>query len=227
MRCDVARVQILIVEREEGSARQVEDDLRASGFDAIGRCGASRAVIQASRGRPDLVLIEFDESDPGANELCRTVKAAIEPEFVPVLMLIGEDPASVVRGFEAGADDCIHWPYDLGEMLARVRSMLRIKNLHDELRVAQGSSCHVRQRIQLVRPHTKRVTHAVGLVGERLLSHPLQQMEVPPVGSSGPYSSTAVDPELFKPPIRASLLGGRGYPRLPNVGPSRCSLPTA
>ncbi|HUU43117.1 MAG TPA: diguanylate cyclase [Planctomycetota bacterium] len=131
-------MQILIVEREEGSARQVEEDLRGSGFDGVRRCGANRAVIETTRVRPDLVLIEFDDASAGGAQLCHTLKRAIEPEFVPVLMLTGEKPASVVLGFEAGADDCIHWPYDLSEMLARVRSMLRIKNLHDELRVVNA-----------------------------------------------------------------------------------------
>jgi len=131
-------VQILIVEHEEGSAQQVEDDLRGAGFTDVKRCRVDRAVIETSRGRPELVLLEQPESDVGSVELCRTLKRSIEPEFVPVLMLTGEDADSVVRGFEVGADDCIHWPYDLGEMLARVRSMLRIKNLHDELRVVNA-----------------------------------------------------------------------------------------
>ena len=131
-------VQILIVEREEGSLRLAEDDLRGAGFSDVARCRVDRAVIETSRGRPELVLMACVEPGSAGVELCRTIKGTIEPEFVPVLMLTAEDPCAVVGGFESGADDCIHWPYDVGEMLARVRSMLRIKNLHDELRVANA-----------------------------------------------------------------------------------------
>jgi two-component system, cell cycle response regulator len=151
--------RVLMVERDIGSGRQVERDLRSQGFEVL-RVQGPDAVETLASHPVDLVLIEFKEATMGNIELCRTIKGAAvlsgdsapdpagtvpdapQPErgrlrligFVPVLLLTGEDPASVVRGFEAGADDCIHWPYDLGEMLARVRSMLRIKTLHDELR---------------------------------------------------------------------------------------------
>jgi PleD family two-component response regulator len=151
--------RVLMIERDIGSGRQVERDLRSQGFEVL-RVQGPDAVETLASHTVDLVLIEFKEATMGNIELCRTIKGAAEvsgdstlepaattpdapnPDrgglrligFVPVLLLTGEDPASVVRGFEAGADDCIHWPYDLGEMLARVRSMLRIKTLHDELR---------------------------------------------------------------------------------------------
>ena len=131
----MSEAHILIVECEKGSSRQVENDLRDAEFTGIERCVPERAAELASRMKPDLVLIESAGSELGIAELCRAVRQSVEPAFVPVLTLTGEDPTSVVRGFEAGADDCIHWPYDVGEMLARVRSMLRIKSLYDELRV--------------------------------------------------------------------------------------------
>ena len=117
----MSRLSILIVEREEGTAASVERDLRAAGFESVTRCSGAQAAEVAARRRPQMVFVEY--AGPSSADVCRAMRQAAAPDFVPVLMLTGEDPASVVRGFEAGADDCIHWPYDAGEMLARLRSM--------------------------------------------------------------------------------------------------------
>jgi two-component system cell cycle response regulator len=103
-------------------------------------------------------------------------------------MLTGGDPASVVRAFDAGADDCIRWPYDTQEMLARVRSMLRIKNLHDELH---------RVNAQLMELSTR--DGLTGLYNRRYLFESLATEVERAVRYQSPLSLLMLDMDDFKP----------------------------
>ncbi len=182
----MSRLSILIVEREEGTAAAVERDLRAAGFETIVRCGPSQAAGSATKKRPQMVLVEY--AGPSSADVCRTVREAAAPDFVPVLMLTGEDAASVVRGFEAGADDCIHWPYDAGEMLARVRSMARIRGLHDELRVVNAQLTELSSHDALT-----------GLYNRRYLFERLSAEVERAVRYGQPLSCIMLDVDAFKP----------------------------
>lgn len=184
----MSAVHILVVEREEGSARQVEADLRAAGFTDLERCVPEQAVARTGRTTPDLVLIEASGTEFGGIELCQAVKRVLEPVFVPVLMLTGQDPVSVVRGFDAGADDSVHWPYDVGEMLARLRSMLRIKNLHDELR-------GLNSRLKELSTHDE----LTGLYNRRYLFERLAAEVERAVRYQQPLSCIMLDMDDFKP----------------------------
>ena len=209
----LADVRILIVEREEDSARQVESDLRSAGFTEIVRCVGNRAVLEAAHIRPDLVLMEFVGTRMGSTELCRALKRTIEPDFVPVLMLTGEDPESVVHGFEAGADDCIHWPYDLDEMLARVRSMLRHRALHEELRRVNAQLTELSTRDGLT-----------GLYNRRYLFERLATEVERAVRYGTPLSCIMLDMDDFKPinDEYGHLVGDEVFRRAARVF---CSIP--
>lgn len=184
----MSQVRILIVERERDSAAQVEQDLRAAGFTEVERCLPAAAVERTSQCHPGLVLMEFSQDDLGGAERCRAVKQACEPAFVPVLLLTGEDPASVVTGFDAGADDCIHWPYDVAEMVARVESMLRHKSLHDELRRVNAKLTELSTRDELT-----------GLYNRRYLFERLASEVERAVRYQQPLSVLMLDMDDFKP----------------------------
>ena len=182
----MSRLNILVVEREEGTAASVERDLRAAGFETVTRCASAEAAEVASRRKPQLVFVEY--AGPSSAEVCRAVRQSAAPDFVPVLMLTGEDPASVVRGFEAGADDCIHWPYDAGEMLARLRSMARIRGLHDELRALNAQLTDLSSHDPLT-----------GLFNRRYLFERLSVEVERAVRYRQPLSCIMLDVDAFKP----------------------------
>src|SRR2546425_6923634 len=84
--------------------------------------------------QPDLVLLDVVMPEMSGYEVCRKIRGSRATATLPVVMVTALDPAQErVKGIEAGADDFLSKPISQQELLARVKSLLRIKVLHDEL----------------------------------------------------------------------------------------------
>lgn len=96
---------------------------------------SGEAAIEIATKEPlDLVLLDVMMPHLDGFEVCRRIKALKGEAFLPVIMVTArEDLGSKIEGFESGADDYIPKPFDLQELEARIKSMLRIKELQDEL----------------------------------------------------------------------------------------------
>jgi len=96
---------------------------------------SGEAAIEIATKEPlDLVLLDVMMPHLDGFEVCRRIKALKGEAFLPVIMVTArEDLDSKIEGFESGADDYIPKPFDLQELEARIKSMLRIKELQDEL----------------------------------------------------------------------------------------------
>ncbi len=93
-----------------------------------------RALDLVDRERPDLVLLDVVMPEMSGYEVCRKLRENAPTSMTPVVMVTALDPVQErVKGIEAGADDFLTKPINQAELLARVRSLLRIKQLHDEL----------------------------------------------------------------------------------------------
>jgi class 3 adenylate cyclase/CheY-like chemotaxis protein len=83
---------------------------------------------------PDLVLLDVVMPEMSGYEVCRRLRAEEATRLLPVIMVTALDPLQErVKGIDAGADDLLTKPINQPELVARVRSLLRIKALHDEL----------------------------------------------------------------------------------------------
>ena len=71
-------------------------------------------------------------------EVCRRIRADPATAFLPVVMITASGDQEKLRAIEAGADDFITKPFDQGELLARVRSLVRVKRYHDTIERAGG-----------------------------------------------------------------------------------------
>ncbi len=132
-----------------------------------------RALELAADERIDLVLL--DVAMPGINgfEVCRRIKSSTEGQLTPVIMVTAaSEVQDRVAALEAGADDFLSKPVDRIELLARVRSALRLKAVFDNLERAEqvifSLAAAVEAKDAYTGPHTQRVGTAAQRVGELL-----------------------------------------------------------
>ena len=108
--------------------------LTASGCEVVTAADGETALRLALNVPPDLALIDVQMPKMDGLELCQKMKNAPTTRFVPVVIITALDSEDEkLNAFEAGADDFIIKPYSSIVLLARVRSLLRIKKLHDDV----------------------------------------------------------------------------------------------
>ena len=131
------------------------------------------ALELVKKDRPDLVLLDVMMPRMDGYEVCRRLKDSPEGKLLPVVMVtaLGQI-ADRVRGLEVGADDFIVKPIERVELVARVRSLLRVKQLYDRLDSAQRTIFSLARAVEAkdrsLEAHTERVGMNARRVGEAL-----------------------------------------------------------
>jgi DNA-binding response OmpR family regulator len=118
--------RVLIVEDEHHIADGIRFNLEAEGLEAdvVGDGTTALSRLLAERDRFDAVILDVMLPGRDGFEVASALRAG--GQFVPILMLTARGrPEDVMKGFEAGADDYLPKPFDLGVLLARVRGLLR------------------------------------------------------------------------------------------------------
>lgn len=126
---------MLIVDDIPTNVRLLEARLSAEYFDVVTASTGKDALAICAEGDVDLVLLDVMMPEMDGFEVCARLKADPATSHVPVLMVTALDqPSDRVRGLEVGADDFITKPLDDVQLMARVKSLVRLKALTDELR---------------------------------------------------------------------------------------------
>jgi len=126
--------RILIVDDVEKNVRLLADILAASGYEVLRAQSGSEALRKVATDRPDLVLLDVMMPGLDGYEVCRAIRADRTNGILPVVLVTALDPDKErIKGIEAGADDFLTKPVNRAELLARVKSLLRIKSLYDEV----------------------------------------------------------------------------------------------
>src|SRR5438309_10438358 len=106
--------------------------LAAHGYEILTAADGEEALALARAKQPDLILLDVMMPKMDGAEVCRRLKSDSSLQFVPVIMVTAKaDSKDVVAGLQAGSDEYLAKPVDQAALVARVRSMLRIKALHD------------------------------------------------------------------------------------------------
>ena len=169
--------------REHGTVLVVEDDkvnsaalvqlLKAQGYCADATEDGETALTKIATAAPDLVLLDVRLPGMSGFDVCRRIKQTPATRLIPVVLVTGLDAREHrIAGIHAGADDLLTKPFDVEELSARVRSLLRLKRYTDDLDSAESVilslAMTVEARDAYTEGHCQRLaTYAVAL-GEAL-----------------------------------------------------------
>jgi two-component system cell cycle response regulator len=128
--------RVLVVDDVPANAKLLEARLTAEYFDVVTATSGAEALAICERAQCDIVLLDVMMPEMDGFEVCRRLKAGAKTHHIPVVMVTALDqPSDRVRGLEAGADDFLTKPVSDIALVARVRSLTRLKLVTDELRM--------------------------------------------------------------------------------------------
>ena len=128
--------RVLVVDDVAANVKLLEARLSAEYFDVATAQSGADALSACERAECDIVLLDVMMPDMNGFEVCRRLKTNPATHHIPVVMVTALDqPSDRVAGLEAGADDFLTKPVSDVALIARVRSLTRLKMMTDELRM--------------------------------------------------------------------------------------------
>ena len=126
--------RILVVDDNETNRDIIVTRLEANGYETLQAADGQEALAAVTQHHPDLVLLDVMMPNIDGLEACRQLKSNAGLAFTPVILVTAKAATQdVVAGLDAGADEYLTKPIDQSALVARVRSVLRIKALHDQV----------------------------------------------------------------------------------------------
>jgi two-component system, cell cycle response regulator len=136
--------RILVVDDVPANVKLLEARLSAEYFDVVTASNGAEALAICARAECDIILLDVMMPDMDGFEVCRRLKSNPATHYIPVVMVTALDsPSDRVRGLEAGADDFLTKPVSDVVLIARVRSLTRLKMMTDELRMRAITSLEI------------------------------------------------------------------------------------
>ncbi len=130
-----APARVLVVDDTPHNVKLLADLLAVKGYGVATAVSGEDALAKVAAEKPDLVLLDVMMPGLSGYDVCRRLRADPETALLPIVLVTSLDPQQErVKGIEAGADDFLSKPINQAELFARVRSLLRVKSLQDEVR---------------------------------------------------------------------------------------------
>ncbi|HEX2200039.1 MAG TPA: response regulator [Burkholderiales bacterium] len=171
--------RILVVDDQRANVEMLAGVLTARGYEVLTATDGESALEQVRREPPDIVVSDILMPQMDGYELCRRLRSEPATTLLPVILVTSLDPLQErVNGIEAGADDFLSKPVNWDELFARVRSLLRIKRLQDEVKAWNAKlEERVREQVaqleqlgRLKRFFSRAVAEAIVAGGEDILA---------------------------------------------------------
>jgi CheY-like chemotaxis protein len=145
--------RVLVVDDTPHNVKLIGDLLAANGYDVSTAANGEEALAKVTADRPDLVLLDVMMPGMSGYDVCRRLRGEPATALLPVVLVTSLDPQQErIHGIEAGADDFLSKPINKPELFARVRSLLRIKSLQDDVARHAASlaelNAELEQRVQ-------------------------------------------------------------------------------
>lgn len=130
--------RVLVVDDILSNVKLLEAKLSAEYFEVVTAFNGLEALAKIEEHSPDIVLLDVMMPGMDGFEVCKRIKANPKSAHIPVVMVTALDqPSDRVAGLDAGADDFLTKPVDDSALFARVRSLVRLKMMTDELRMRE------------------------------------------------------------------------------------------
>ena len=128
--------RVLVVDDSLPNRKLLEARLQDEYFEVLGAASGAEAITLAQRWSPDIILLDVLMPEMDGFEACRRLKAQPATAHIPVVMVTSlHDQSERVRGLDAGADDFLVKPVDQATLFARLRALLRVKQVLDAWRL--------------------------------------------------------------------------------------------
>ncbi|MEM7301211.1 MAG: PleD family two-component system response regulator [Pseudomonadota bacterium] len=133
--------RVLVVDDIAANLKLLEARLMSEYFEVLTASNGPDAIDICQRGLCDIVLLDVMMPGMDGFEVCRVLKSDVRTRYLPVIMVTALDqPSDRVTGLDAGADDFLTKPINDVALMTRVRSLVRLKNITDELRMRASTS---------------------------------------------------------------------------------------
>lgn len=150
MLSEKSKPKILIVDDIPENIELIGDCLSMEPYDVVTASSGREAIQILKEEKLDIILLDVMMPEVSGYEICKIVKNNPETQFVPVLMLTAlSELEDRIKGIEAGADDFLTKPINRLELKTRVKSLLKVKCMHDRL-LADRNSLEIKNRVQSI-----------------------------------------------------------------------------
>jgi adenylate cyclase len=201
---------ILIVDDNPTNLEVLQVRLRANGYALITAVDGEDALAKVREFEPDLVLLDVMMPKLDGISVVRQLKQDSRLRFIPVILVTAKaDTRDLVAGLDAGGDDYLTKPFEQAALMARVRSMLRIKELHDTV---QAQSAQLQEQTEQLSTWNQRLEQRVGeQLGEIERISRLQRFLAPQVAKMIASSDTEAQLASHRREVTVVFCDLRGF----------------